>query len=55
MYTLPVGLSSFGDEADVAWELIMTGAAISTIPTLIVFLIFQRFIIRGVVMAGLKG
>jgi ABC-type glycerol-3-phosphate transport system permease component len=55
MYTLPVGLSSFGDEADVAWELIMTGAAISTIPTLIVFLIFQRYIIQGVVMAGLKG
>lgn len=55
MYTLPVGLSSFGDEVDVAWELIMTGAAISTLPTLIVFLIFQRFIIRGVVMAGLKG
>ena len=55
MYTLPVGLASFGDEADVQWELIMTGAAISTIPTLIFFLIFQRFIIRGVVMAGLKG
>ncbi|SRR6056297_346235 len=55
LYTLPVGLSSFGDEADVAWELIMTGAAISTIPTLVFFLIFQRFIIRGVVMAGLKG
>lgn len=55
MYTIPVGLSSFGDEADVAWELIMTGAAISTLPTLVVFLIFQRFIIRGVVMAGLKG
>lgn len=55
LYTLPVGLATFGDEADVAWELIMTGAAISTIPTLIVFLIFQRFIIRGVVMAGLKG
>ncbi|MGD1886945.1 MAG: carbohydrate ABC transporter permease [Cohaesibacteraceae bacterium] len=55
LYTLPVGLSSFGDEADVQWELIMTGAAISTIPTLVVFLIFQRFIIRGVVMAGLKG
>ncbi|WP_206412833.1 carbohydrate ABC transporter permease [Nitratireductor soli] len=55
MYTLPVGLSSFGDEVDVAWELIMTGAAISTLPTLVVFLVFQRFIIRGVVMAGLKG
>ena len=55
MYTLPVGLSTFADEADVAWELVMTGAAIATIPTLVVFLVFQRFIIRGVVMAGLKG
>ena len=54
MYTLPVGLSSFGDEADVARELIMTGAANSPIPTLIVILIIQRYIIRGVVMAGLK-
>ena len=27
MYTIPVGLSGFGDEADVAWELIMTGGA----------------------------
>lgn len=55
LYTLPVGLAGFGDETDTAWELIATGAAISTIPTLIVFLIFQRFIIKGVVMAGLKG
>ncbi|SFL14420.1 carbohydrate ABC transporter membrane protein 2, CUT1 family (TC 3.A.1.1.-) [Pseudovibrio ascidiaceicola] len=55
MYTLPVGLTTFSVEAQVEWELIMTGAAISTIPTLIVFLVFQRYIIRGVVMAGLKG
>jgi len=33
----------------------MTGAAIGTIPTLIVFLALQRFIVRGVMLAGLKG
>ncbi len=55
MYTLPVGLTTFSVEQAVEWELIMTGAAISVLPTLIVFLVFQRFIIRGVVMAGLKG
>lgn len=55
MYTLPVGLTTFSVEQQVEWELIMTGAAISVLPTLIVFLVFQRFIIRGVVMAGLKG
>jgi ABC-type glycerol-3-phosphate transport system permease component len=55
LYTLPVGLTTFSVEQSVEWELIMTGAALATIPTLIVFLVFQRYIIRGVVMAGLKG
>lgn len=55
MYTLPVGLKTFAVEQNVEWEMVMTGAAVATLPTLIFFLIFQRFIIRGVVMAGLKG
>ncbi|PCH79833.1 MAG: sugar ABC transporter permease [Hyphomicrobiales bacterium] len=55
LYTIPVGLSSFAQETEIEWELIMTGASLATIPTLIVFLIFQRYIVRGVVMAGLKG
>ena len=55
LYTLPVGLSSFAVEASIQWEKIMTGASLATIPTLIVFLALQRFIVRGVVLAGLKG
>ena len=55
LYTLPVGISSFSDAQDTKWEMIMTGAAIATIPTLIVFLVLQRFIVRGVMLAGLKG
>ncbi|TPW33484.1 carbohydrate ABC transporter permease [Martelella alba] len=55
LYTLPVGLSSFAVEAQIQWEMIMTGAAIATIPTLLVFLIFQRYIVRGVMLAGVKG
>jgi multiple sugar transport system permease protein len=55
LYTVPVGLTSFSFEQGVQWEVIMTGAAIATLPTLIVFLVFQRYIVRGVVLAGLKG
>ena len=55
LYTLPVGLSSFAVEAAIQWEMIMTGAALATIPTLLVFLIFQRYIVRGVMLAGVKG
>ena len=55
LYTLPVGLSSFAVEQAIQWELIMTGASIATLPTLLVFLLLQRYIVRGVVLAGLKG
>jgi multiple sugar transport system permease protein len=55
LYTIPVGLSAFSDEVDVQWELIMTGSSLATIPTLIVFLLFQRYIVRGVMLTGLKG
>jgi multiple sugar transport system permease protein len=55
LYTLPVGLSSFAVEQSIQWEMIMTGAALATLPTLIVFLVLQRYIVRGVMLAGLKG
>lgn len=55
LYTLPIGLTSFAVEQSVQWEMIMTGAALATIPTLVIFLALQRFIVRGVMLAGLKG
>lgn len=55
MYTLPVGLAYFSSENLMHWELIMTGATISTIPLIITFLIFQKQIIRGIMLSGLKG
>ncbi|MFD1911228.1 carbohydrate ABC transporter permease [Halodurantibacterium flavum] len=55
LYTLPIGLSSFAVEQSIQWEMIMTGASLATLPTLIVFLALQRYIVRGVMLAGLKG
>lgn len=54
-YTLPVGLSFFRGESTTEWEKIMTGASLATIPLLLVFLIFQRQIIKGIALTGLKG
>lgn len=55
LYTLPIGLTSFAVEQSIQWEMIMTGAALATLPTLMIFLLLQRFIVRGVMLAGLKG
>ena len=55
LYTLPVGLASFSGEFATEWEMIMAGASVATLPTLLVFILLQKYIVRGVVMAGLKG
>ncbi|MBT6328219.1 MAG: carbohydrate ABC transporter permease [Kordiimonadaceae bacterium] len=54
LYTIPVGLSSFSGEFQSEWEMILTGAAVASLPTLLIFLILQRYIIRGVILGGLK-
>lgn len=55
MRTLPVGVAFFSSEAGSSYELIMTAAALATIPVLVVFAIFQKQIIRGIALTGVKG
>lgn len=55
LYTLPVGLSTFSSDAGSEWGLIMTGASMATLPVLVVFLIFQRQIIEGINLTGMKS
>ncbi|MGI8975302.1 MAG: carbohydrate ABC transporter permease [Thermomicrobiales bacterium] len=55
MRTLPVGIAFFSSEAGSAFHLIMAAAAMATIPVIIVFVIFQRQIIKGIALTGVKG
>ncbi len=53
--TLPVGLSFFSSgEAESQWHLIMTGATISVVPIILVFILLQRHIIKGITLTGMK-
>lgn len=54
-YTLPVGLASLSGEFQTDWAMIMTGSALATLPTLIVFLLLQRHIVNGIALTGLKA
>lgn len=55
MMTLPVGLQFFSTEAGSDWHLIMTGASLSVIPLLLIVVLFQRYIIEGIALTGVKG
>jgi len=55
MRTIPVGIALFSGEAGTAWNLIMAANALAIIPVLLVFFVFQKQIIEGVVLTGTKG
>jgi multiple sugar transport system permease protein len=55
LYTLPVGLASFSGEFQREWEMVMAGASVATLPMLLVFIVLQKYIVRGVMLTGLKG
>ena len=55
MRTLTVGLRYFGDEQATHFNYLMAGTVMSLIPILIVFLLLQRYFVRGVAMTGLGG
>ncbi|MFF2017082.1 carbohydrate ABC transporter permease [Paenibacillus sp. NPDC058177] len=55
-FTLPVGIVYFSSELkDTSnWILIMAGTTISIAPLILLFLIFQKQIIRGIALSGMK-
>lgn len=55
-YTLPVGMVYFSSELkdNSGWILIMTAATVSILPLITIFLIFQKRIIQGIALSGMK-
>lgn len=53
--TVPVGLPMFNSLMGSDMVMPMAAAFVSSIPTIIVFLFFQKHIIKGITMSGLKG
>lgn len=54
VYTLPVALARFNAELTVPFNLILAMGVVSTIPVLIIFLVFQRQIATGIANTGIK-
>jgi ABC-type glycerol-3-phosphate transport system permease component len=55
MMTLPVGLSTFQSEFRTDYGLFMAGVAIAILPGALVFLLFQRWFLRGLRAGALRG
>jgi multiple sugar transport system permease protein len=55
MRTLPVGLSIFQGRYNLEYGITMAAAVLTTLPMIVVFLIFQKRITEGIALTGLKG
>ena len=54
-FTLPVGIPVFNSSYSADYVLPMTANAIASIPIIIVFLIFEKQLVKGITMSGIKG
>ena len=53
--TLPVGLATLQGQYTFDYGKLMAGALVLTLPVLLLYAIFQRYIIRSISMTGIKG
>jgi multiple sugar transport system permease protein len=53
--TLPVGLATLQGQYTFDYGKLMAGALVLTVPVLVLYAIFQRYIIRSISMTGIKG
>jgi multiple sugar transport system permease protein len=55
LYTLPIALRLFQQQHGTEWGLVFAASAIAVLPTILVFVIFQRHFIKGVTSGAIKG
>jgi multiple sugar transport system permease protein len=55
MRTLPVGLALLQEELPMQYGLLMAAATYAAIPMIVVFLMFQKYFLKGITVGALKG
>jgi len=55
MKTIPVALATLSSQTSSDFNMLMAAAVIATLPMLLVFLMFQKYIVKGVALTELKG
>ena len=53
--TVPLGLNLFLGQNGQEWQLLMAAATISMAPTVLLVLVLQKYLVRGIALSGLGG
>jgi len=55
MFTLPIKLLSISQQLNTRWDVVMAASTVMTLPIVVLFLTFERFLEQGLVAGGVKG
>ena len=55
MATVPLGLNMFRGQQGNQWHLMMAASMISMLPSIVMLLLLQRHLVRGIALSGLGG
>ena len=53
--TVSVGLSMFAGYRSPNWTAITAASTLSVLPIVLMFIMFQRYFVKGIVLTGMKG
>jgi len=54
LWVVQVAISSFVGERSVEWNLILAASCIATLPVVALFIYFQKYLVEGIKMTGIK-
>jgi multiple sugar transport system permease protein len=55
MRVIQVGLVYFTSARGSHWNLILAGAAVAALPTILIFIFMQKYLVEGIKMSGIKA
>jgi multiple sugar transport system permease protein len=54
LFTLPLGLATYVIQNRTVWNLVMAGSVLATVPIIVIFIVLQKYFVRGISLSGMK-
>ena len=55
LYTVPIGIQQFMQQYATDWGSLMAAATMALLPTFVLFLFIQKYMMYGAIGSGVKG
>jgi multiple sugar transport system permease protein len=54
LWVIQIAIANFRGERSVAWNLVLAASCVTIVPTILIFFVFQRYLVEGIKMSGIK-